>query len=24
LGSFPPGRWFCPPEVTVISLVASA
>jgi uncharacterized protein len=22
LGSFPPGRWFCPPEVTVISLVA--
>jgi uncharacterized protein len=22
LGSFPPGRWFCPPEVTVISLIA--
>ena len=20
LGSFPPGRWFCPPEVTAISL----
>lgn len=24
LGSFPPGRWFCPPEVTVITLVAQA
>jgi uncharacterized protein len=23
LGSFPPGRWFCPPEVTAISLVSS-
>jgi uncharacterized protein len=24
LGSFPPGRWNCPPEVTVFSLISSA
>lgn len=21
LGTFPPGRWYCPPEVTAITLV---
>jgi uncharacterized protein len=21
LGTFPPGRWYCPPEVTAIALV---